>query len=256
MMSAMATPEPIRLTVWGENVHERRDEPVRALYPDGMHTAIAQGVQAQLGDDVRVRTATLDEPEHGLTQAVLDETDVLTWWGHAAHADVQEEVVDRVQAAVLGGMGLVALHSAHYSKVFQRLMGTSCSLRWRNEGERELVWTVAPTHPIAAGVPQPIVIEAHEMYGEHFDVPAPDELVFVSSFAGGEIFRGGLCYSRGAGRVFYFSPGDHEYPIYRHPDVLRVIANGVRWAAPPARAHGGPPDSPNSPRGWFEGAGA
>ena len=141
-------------------------------------------------------------------------------------------------------MGLLALHSAHYSKILQRLLGTSCSLRWRNDGERELVWTVDPAHPIAAGVPQPIVIDAHEMYGEHFDIPAPDELVFVSSFAGGEVFRGGCCFRRGAGRIFYFSPGDQDYPIYHHADVQRVIANAIEWAAPrtrrPARRAGQP----------------
>jgi trehalose utilization protein len=145
---------------------------------------------------------------------------------------VDDAVVARVQQAVLGGMGLLVLHSGHEAKIFQRLLGTSCSLRWRNAGERELVWTVAPAHPIAEGVPQPIVIDAHEMYGEHFDIPAPDELVFVSSFAGGEVFRGGCCFHRGRGRIFYFSPGDQEYPIYHHPDVQRVLANGVRWAAP------------------------
>ena len=150
------------------------------------------------------------------------DTDVLTWWGHTAHDQVDDAVVERVHAAVLGGMGLLALHSAHYSKIFQRLLGTSCSLRWRNDGERELVWTVDPAHPIAAGVPHPIVIDAHEMYGEHFDIPPPDELVFVSSFAGGEVFRGGCCFRRGAGRIFYFSPGDQDYPIYHHPDVQRV----------------------------------
>ena len=225
---------PLRVTVWGENVHERRDDSVRAIYPDGMHTAIAAGLEELLGDRVRVRIATLQEPEHGLTQDVLDDTDVLTWWGHAAHGEVQDAVVDRVQAAVLGGMGLLVLHSGHESKLFQRLLGTSCSLRWRNDGERELVWTVDPGHPIAAGVPHPIVIDAHEMYGEHFDIPAPDELVFVSSFAGGEVFRGGCCFTRGRGRIFYFSPGDQEYPVYHHPDVQRVLANAVLWAAPVA----------------------
>jgi trehalose utilization protein len=220
----------LNVTVWGENVHEQTEEDVRARYPDGMHTAIASAVAALLGDEVSVRTATLQEPEHGLTQAVLDETDVLTWWGHAAHDDVDDAVVARVHDAVLGGMGLVALHSAHYAKPFKRLLGTSCSLRWRNEGERELVWTVDPAHPIAAGVPHPIVIDAQEMYGEHFDIPAPDELVFVSSYAGGEVFRSGCCFRRGAGRIFYFSPGDQDYPVYHHPDVQRVIANAVRWA--------------------------
>src|SRR5918998_399233 len=241
---------PIRVTVWGENVHERTEEPVRALYPDGMHAAIAAGLTARLGDRVRVRTATLEQPEHGLPAAVLAETDVLTWWGHAAHEEVQDAVVDRVHDAVLGGMGFLALHSAHYAKPFRRLLGTSCSLRWRHEGERELVWTVDPAHPIAAGVPQPIVIEAQEMYGEHFDIPAPDELVFVSSFAGGEVFRSGCCFRRGAGRIFYFSPGDQAYPIYHHADVRRVIANAVGWAAPRVRRP--VPDSEKAPAGWFK----
>ena len=175
------------------------------------------------------------------------ETDVLTWWGHTAHDRVDDAVVERVHAAVLGGVGLLALHSAHYSKIFQRLLGTSCSLRWRNDGERELVWTVDPAHPIAAGVPHPIVIDAHEMYGEHFDIPPPDELVFVSSFAGGEVFRGGCCFRRGAGRIFYFSPGDQDYPIYHHPDVQRVIANAVEWAAPGPDVPRAVPDSPMAP---------
>jgi trehalose utilization protein len=201
---------------------------------------------------VQVRTATLEQPEHGLPESVLDETDVLTWWGHAAHEDVGDAVVDRVHDAVLGGMGLLVLHSGHYAKIFRRLLGTSCSLSWRNEGERELVWTLDPAHPIAAGVPHPIVIEAQEMYGEHFDIPAPDELVFVSSFTGGEVFRSGCGFRRGRGRIFYFSPGDQDYPVYHHPDIRRVLANAVTWASPAPAGHGGAPDSPNVPRGWFE----
>src|SRR6476661_3253223 len=232
----------VRVTVWGENVHEQSEPEVRERYPEGMHGAIAAGLRAVLGDAVRTRTATLDQPEHGLPQDVIDATDVLTWWGHIAH--------DRVDDAVVGGMGLLVLHSGHYAKILQRLLGTSCSLKWRNEGERELVWTVNPAHPIAAGVPHPIVIDAHEMYGEHFDIPAPDELVFVSSFAGGEVFRGGCCFTRGAGRIFYFSPGDQEYPIYHHPDVLQVLANAAQWAAP--RERGPVADAPESPRGWWE----
>jgi trehalose utilization protein len=243
----------IRVTVWGENVHEVEEPEVRAIYPDGMHATIADGLRELLGDAVDVRTATLQEPEHGLTQDVVDGTDVLTWWGHIAHDQVDDAVVDRVQDAVLGGMGLLVLHSGHYAKVFRRLLGTSCSLRWRNAGERELVWTVAPGHPIADGVPHPIVIDAQEMYGEHFDIPQPDELVFISSFPGGEVFRGGCCFTRGRGRIFYFSPGDQDYPVYHHPDVRRVLANAVRWAAPVGGSHGGAPGAPESPVGWFAG---
>jgi trehalose utilization protein len=221
------------VTVWGENVHEREEEAVRAIYPDGMHATIAAGMAGLLGDRVQVRTATLEQDEHGLTEEVLRETDVLTWWGHHAHDQVADAVVDRVHEAVLGGMGLLVLHSGHFSKIFVRLLGTSCTLQWRNAGERELVWTVDPAHPIAAGVPQPIVIDAQEMYGEPFDIPAPDELVFISSFASGEVFRGGCCYRRGRGRLFYFSPGDQDYPVYHHPHIRRVLANAVLWAAPP-----------------------
>ena len=221
---------PIRVTVWGENRHEQREPQVAARYPKGMHTTIAEGIEENLGAGVVTRTATLDDPEHGLTEDVLADTDVLTWWGHAAHAEVADAVVERVHRHVLAGMGLVVLHSGHWSKIFQKLMGTSCTLRWRSEQDRELVWTVDPTHPIAQGVPHPIVIDAQEMYGEFFDIPVPDELVFVSSFSGGEVFRSGCTFRRGHGRIFYFSPGDQDFPVYFHPDVRRVIANGVRWA--------------------------
>jgi trehalose utilization protein len=176
----------------------------------------------------------LDDPGQGLPDAVLAETDVLTWWGHIAHDEVADDLVDRVQQRVLAGMGLVVLHSGHWSKIFKRLMGTSCALRWRNGDDRELVWTVDPSHPVAAGVPSPIVIPAQEMYGEFFDIPAPDELVFVSSFTGGEVFRSGCAFRRGRGRIFYFSPGDQDYPVYHHPDVRRVIANAAVWVAGPA----------------------
>jgi len=222
---------PLRVLVWNEHVHELRDQSVGRIYPDGMHGAIAGGVRRELGDRVTVSCATLDEPEHGLTAEALAATDVLTWWGHAAHDKVADAVVERVQARVLDGMGLLVLHSGHFSKIFKRLMGTTCALRWRLDpgGEREVIWTVNPGHPIAAGVPQPIVIPHQEMYGEYFDIPPPDELVFISSFAGGEVFRSGCCYRRGAGRVMYFSPGDQEFPVYHQPEVQRVIANAVAW---------------------------
>ena len=250
----MAERRHLNVTVWNEHVHERREPSVSKIYPDGMHAPIVEGLRRELAGAVTVRVATLEEPEHGLTSALLADTDVLTWWGHAAHDQVADEVVERVFSRVLDGMGIVVLHSGHHSKIFKRLMGTSCSLIWRSDpgGERELIWTVSPAHPIAAGVPQPIVVPHQEMYGEFFDIPPPDELVFVSSFEGGEVFRGGCCYFRGAGRVFYFGPGDQEYPVYHQPEVQRAIANCVAWAGGAAR----PNDVPsartgNSKRNWY-----
>jgi len=245
------TASPLRVLVWNENIHETTgDREAIANYPDGIHTAIADGLRSHLGADAEVETATLQQPEHGLTQEVIDRTDVLLWWGHVGHDQVDDAIVERVHEAVLGGMGILVLHSGHYSKIFKRLTGTTCSLMWRNDGERELVWTVAPRHPIADGVPHPIHIPRQEMYGELFDIPEPDDTVFLSTFAGGEVFRSGVTYTRGLGRVFYFSPGDQAFPVYHHADVQRVLANGVRWAAPagPRRTLTADYHAP----GWFE----
>ena len=222
----------MRVTVWNENVHETTQPEVAAIYPRGIHGAIAEGLAPLLGAGSTVRTATLADPEHGLSDEVIAQTDVLLWWGHAAHDRVADAVVQRVANAVLSGMGLIVLHSGHYSKLFIRLMGTTCSLHWRDDGDRERIWSVAPAHPIAQGIASPIVLEHHETYGEFFDIPAPDELVFVSGFDGGEVFRSGVTYRRGFGKLFYFSPGDQKYPVYHHPQILRVLANAVQWAAP------------------------
>jgi len=219
-----------RITVWGENRHERSDPHLAAIYPDGMHGAIAAGLREH--GFAQVRTATLDEPEHGLTEAVLAETDVLTWWGHMAHEEVSETIVQRVQARVLDGMGLIVLHSGHYSRIFKRLMGTSCELKWREDGQHERIWVVEPGHPIAAGLGPTIDIEHEEMYGERFDIPAPDTVVFISWFPGGEVFRSGCCFTRGSGKIFYFRPGHESFPTYYHAGVRQVIANAARWAAP------------------------
>ena len=157
---------------------------------------------------------------------------MLIWWGHRAHGEVADEIVERVQERVLDGMGLIVLHSGHYSKIFKALMGTSCSLKWREANDNERIWIVNPGHPIAAGLPEYIDIEREEMYGEYFDIPAPDELMMVSWFKGGEVFRSGCTYTRGRGKIFYFRPGHESYPTYYNEQVLQVIINAVRWAAP------------------------
>lgn len=220
----------IRVTVWGEFRHEKKNPKVKEIYPNGMHETIAEGLRA--AGDCTVRTATLDEPEHGLTTEVLANTDVLTWWGHLAHGEVSDEIVARVRARVLEGMGLIVLHSGHFSKIFKTLMGTTCDLKWREADDHERIWVIEPGHPIAAGLGETIEIDKEEMYGERFDIPEPDELIFVSWFTGGEIFRSGCTYRRGAGKIFYFRPGHETYPTYHHPDVQRVIANAAKWAAP------------------------
>jgi trehalose utilization protein len=222
---------PLRVTVWNEYRHERSStHPASTIYPHGIHGAIAEYLGAQPG--LIARTATLDEPEHGLTDEILAQTDVLTWWGHLAHGEVDDAIVAKVQARVLDGMGLVVLHSGHFSKIFKRLMGTSCDLKWREGNDSERLWVIDPAHPIAAGLGECIEIAHEEMYGERFDIPAPEALVFVSWFSGGEVFRSGCCYTRGRGKIFYFRPGHESFPTYFNPEVLLVIANAVRWAAP------------------------
>ncbi|WP_277679885.1 ThuA domain-containing protein [Gracilibacillus dipsosauri] len=224
----------VKVLVWNENRHEKQNEEVAKIYPEGIHGAIKQFLEA---DDVEVNTATLDEPDHGITEEKLAETDVLVWWGHMAHHEVKDEIVNKIHEHILNGMGLVVLHSGHFSKIFKKLMGTSCDLKWREADDKERMWVVDPTHPIVDGIGEFIEIDKEEMYGEHFDIPAPDELVLVSWFEGGEVFRSGCTYRRGNGRIFYFRPGHETYPTYYHKDVQKVIQNAVRWAKPVGREY-------------------
>lgn len=219
----------IKVTIWNEFLQEQRKPEVAHIYPKGMHGAIADGIKQ---DGFELSYATFDEPEHGLTQDELDNTDVLIYWGHVDHKGFQDQVVDRICARVHKGMGLIVLHSGHHSKLFRKLMGTSCDLLWREADEKERLWVVDPSHPIVEGIGPYIDLDEEEMYGEHFDIPVPDELIFVSWFAGGEVFRSGCTYRRGQGRIFYFRPGHETYPTYHNKDVHRVIANAVKWTAP------------------------
>ena len=224
----------IRVTVWNEARHEKIDEKVRSVYPQGIHTAIADNLRSF---GYEVSTATLDEPQHGLSDEVLAGTDVLIWWGHMAHHEVKDEIVTKVQQRVLEGMGLVVLHSGHMSKIFMKLMGTTCNLKWREANDNERLWVVDPSHPVVEGLGDYFELPAEEMYGEYFDIPQPDALVLISWFKGGEVFRSGCCYSRGRGKIFYFRPGHETYPTYYDANVIRVISNAVRWAALPAGGH-------------------
>jgi len=240
-------PEKIRVTVWNEGRHENKSAEIARVYPRGIHGALADLFNSQ--PDMAARTATLDESDHGLSDEVLRSTDVMTWWGHMAHKDVRDDIVEKVQRRVLEGMGLIALHSAHFSKIFQRLMGTTCQLMWREANDRELLWITSPGHPIVRGVTNPLIVPREEMYGEPFDIPEPMETVFISSFTGGEVFRSGVTYRRGAGKVFYFRPGHESYPTFHQKEVQAVLLNAVRWAAPDGALAFG---APNKPAGWFE----
>ena len=218
----------MNVVVWNENYHEKTDPRVTELYPGGIHSYVASFLEDA---DVHVSTATLDMPECGLTQELLDETDVLIWWGHMRHHLVPDEVVERVHKRVLEGMGLVVLHSGHHSKIFKRLMGTSCNLKWR-DGARERVWTVKPNHPIAEGIPESFSLPCEEMYGEPFGIPEPQEVVFLGWFNGGEVFRSGCTWVRDNGRIFYFQPGHETNTAFQNEYVRRIIRNAVKWCCP------------------------
>ena len=218
----------IRVTIFNENHHDRFNEKAKATYPNGMHSAIKEALDA----DGRFETtiALQDMPSHGLTDEVLENTDVLFWWGHVLHGEVDDAIVAKVCDRVLPGMGLVVLHSGHFSKVFKKLMGTTCNLKWRESGDLERIWTVKPSHPIAAGLPEFFELPNEETYGEHFDIPDPDEVVFASWFSGGELFRSGCCFERGNGKIFYFRPGHETFPTFYDENVRKVLVNAAIWA--------------------------
>ena len=220
----------INVTIFNEFFHEKTKESVKKIYPNGIHGALSEKLSAF--GEYNLTVVTQDMEEHGLTEEVLANTDVLIWWGHAKHHEVKDAVVERVKARILDGMGFIALHSTHASKIFKALMGTSCRVKWRENDEKERLWVINPSHPIAKNVPEYIEIEEEETYGERFEIPDPDELIFISWFKGGEVFRSGCTFRRGLGKIFYFRPGHEEYPIYYRDDIIRVIKNAIDWAYP------------------------
>lgn len=223
-----------QVILWNEFYHEQHRDDVKAIYPNGIHITLQEALQPLL-PECEITTAVLEEPEHGLSKERLQTADVIVWWGHARHGQVEDEIAARVQTRVLQGMGFVGLHSAHFAKPFKRLLGTGCGLRWRESGDLEKIWVTNPGHPIAQGIPEMFELEHEEMYGEPFGIPEPEEQVFMSWFSGGEVFRSGNCWHRGAGKIFYFRPGHETYPTYFDKNVQQVIANGIQWAMPEGR---------------------
>ncbi|MHB1460735.1 MAG: ThuA domain-containing protein [Armatimonadota bacterium] len=240
-----------RVLIWDENPPHAN----KALYPNSIRGAIADGLQKMnTTDRLDIKVAHLDEPDQGCPQELLDETDVLLWWGHARHAEVDDAVVERIKDRVHhGGMGLIALHSAHYSKVFKSVMNCTGHLKggWREDNSPERIFVCASNHPIAYGL-RDFTLREEEMYGAPFDVP-PAETIVLQSFypAGGEYFPSGICWTAGDGidpdftsgpgrgvgkgegiaRVFYFRPGHEGNPTYHNTAVRRVIYNATLWCA-------------------------
>src|SRR5699024_8128338 len=206
-------------------IHELQNDLVKEIYPKGIHHVLGS-----LFDDVNY--ATLENHRDTLNDKILNETDVLIWWGHLAHDKVDDVIVEKIQKRVLQGMGLLVLHSAHMSKIFMKLMGTSCDLKWREANDKERLWVIDPSHPIMEGLDEYIELDEEEMYGEYFDILTPDELLMISWFDGGEVFRSACTFKRGKGKIFYFRPGHETYPTYHNKDIQTVIKNAALWAAP------------------------
>lgn len=219
----------IRVTIWNEYIHEIEYQGIAEVYPKGIHGAIADGLASE--SDFEIKTVTMSDPEQGLSEEVLDNTDVLIYWAHCAHDKISDEAAFRVADHVRRGMGFIPLHSAHMSKPIIKLLGTTMTLSWKND-DSEKLYTTCPTHPIAAGIPSCIYIPHEEMYGEFFDIPKPDDVIFTGWFKGGCVFRSGVTFSRGYGKIFYFQPGHEEYPIYHMPVIHQILKNAIRWAAP------------------------
>lgn len=225
----------IRVLVWNEFRHEKISERVKEVYPDGIHNVIAEFLGKE--EDIEVKTAWLDQENCGITKEILDETDVIIWWGHMAHREVPDEVAALVRDAVLDGMGAIFLHSGHHSKPFKALMGTSCNLTWRESGDSEILWVIDPAHPITRGIDRYFKLEHEETYGEPFVIPNPDKVLLIGNYSGGEVFRSGVLYERGNGKIFYFQPGHETFPTFKVPEVQTIIKNAVRFVAPTYRAH-------------------
>lgn len=222
----------MNVLIWNENQHEKKDENVAKIYPEGIHGCLKSFLES---DDINITTATLDDENCGITKEILENTDVLLWWGHCNHGDVPDEVALMVKDAVLSGMGAIFLHSAHHSKPFKLIMGTSCNLSWREDGDSERIWVTKPGHPILDGIDRYFDLPHEETYAEPFDIPNPDEVILISSYSGTEVFRAGCTFNRGAGKIFYFQPGHETFPTYYDENVRTVIKNAVKWVKPHTR---------------------
>lgn len=218
----------MKVTIFTEFNASMESEEAKVSYPEGMNACLYDFISKE--HDVKMIVHSKDDDGSELTEEILKNTDVLIWWGHWYHGLVSDDVINMVADYVNRGMGFIALHSAHESKIFQKLVGTSGALSWREMGENERLWIIERNHPIVAGIEDThIDIEHEEMYGEPFSIPAPDELVLISWFKGGEVMRSGCVFNRGYGKIFFFRPGHETLPTYKHAQVQRIVLNAIEY---------------------------
>ena len=224
----------IRVLIWNEYVHELKDEHVAKVYPEGIHKCLGEFLGKD--EELEISYAWLEKDENcGITPEILENTDVIIWWGHMAHKRVPDHVATMVQEAVLSGMGAIFLHSGHHSKPFRALLGTPCDLTWRESSDSETLWVIEPSHPITRDIDRYFILPREETYGEPFVIPTPDKLLLIGAYSGGEVFRSGCLWDRGNGKIFYFQPGHETFPTFYDPNVQSIIRNAVHFVAPTYR---------------------
>ena len=222
----------LRVTVWSEVIDPVLEPRAVTYYPDDINVYLAEFLSIE--HDFEVRTANLRQKENGLSQEILNDTDVLVWWSHLYDDQVSDETAQRVAETVLNGMGILFLHASLGSKPAKILLGTNSNTgKYREIGEKEKIWVVDRSHPVVDGMEKEYIeIPASEMYGEPYGIPTPDDIVFISWFEGGEVLRSGVDWKKGAGKVFFFAPGHEEFPVYYHSEIQKAVKNIVRWLKP------------------------
>lgn len=225
----------MNITIFNEYHPNEHTGKAEKNYPGGIHIALKSIFESQEYDVV---TATQEQACNGLTDEILDNTDVLLWWSKNWDNELLNSVADKVVSRIREGMGAVFLHSAKNSKPFLRLTGTTSAtapVSWKEPGESERLFVVSPAHPIAEGIPSGYVIPNEEPYCEYFDIPKPDDIVFLGGFGNGMCIRAGVTFTRGAGKIFFFQPGHDSFPVYNDKVIRRIILNAVNWAKPVAK---------------------
>lgn len=217
-----------KVLVWSEGTAPKN------VYPNDINAAIAEGLKPLKGWEVQA--VSINDPDQGLPDDLLNSASALIWWGHQRHGDVKDELVAKIKTRVTEeGMGFIATHSAHYSKALKAILGTPCGWSYYTDDGAKLDMVVkAPTHPICKGV-KDFTIPHTERYGDPFQCPTPETVLFDGIYTmkddKTEHCLQGFTWTIGKGRVMYFQPGHEGYPIYFMPEVQQIFRNGVQWVA-------------------------